>query len=383
MSARQIGLTILTLMFSTAASTARESYDCNGNGLLDPNETAVYGAHLSYPVLKKVDLNCNGRIDPAEIAALNREIAEDSVPASVDAADVVRARRVTVAELEASPKADPDRLPLTVRDAYSAYSIIVRPDDYKNNPGARASYSRDFKTGENVFGLTGAVSIPFVWDLQGKAEPYSQKWELTAVSFAPSVEFDGKLPVRDTAKSNLSFRALFEAEINGFPWGTTHYVRAAPYYRTDFDGLAEIYGGQIEWQPVNTNYAIGVAWRIPATNMMVRWAPTIRAEYERVKDAGLLPNLLSREEYGRIGPMLESNVWFVDGSLERLSLLAKYWSLYDVTGNGKDRRYFQADALVRLDDRGHLSANARYRKGDEPTSGIKKEDLTLGLSVRY
>ncbi len=367
-------------------------YDFNKNGRIDPGrETEVFLKHRANAILRKYDTNFNGRLDPDEVARLNADIAAD---VARDQREIAlkdpRGQGLQIDQVKAAYgliEAQTWKPPFLIRDAYIAHSITVPPDPGKADAGAKVSYTKDFTTHDDIFGLTGAIMIPKVWSLNTEFSGDPNTPRITAISVAPGMEFDGQISRKSgvSDKSLLAFRFLGEVETQGGPPFTTQYFRLGGYYRTDFQGEASIYGIQAEWQPVNIRQGLGGARHIEGTPFSVRFMPVLRAEFERVDDAGRFKDVVSGSEYLRLGPQLEWSLWFNEGPFERLSLHARFWYLWNTINRAetKDRSFFQADALFRLDEAGNIAIDARYRNGRPPTTGIETHDFTIGLALKW
>ena len=269
-----------------------------------------------------------------------------------------------------------------VRDAYAVASLSSPLKARDRADGAQFSYRRDYLTNNDIFAATGAV---IYWKDIDLEKDGVAPLGINRMLFAPGFEFDQQRNRLDPKKDvdYLGFR--FIGELRKERAIPAEIFRYSAYYKTDTHGSSQIWGGFAEWEPIFLSWGIGGGHSVFGGPVMYSLQPTLHAEYEKVVRAGDLTNVASGDQYLRVGPILQANIWFLTGLLENLKFSAQYRYLWGVasTGNDKDRKYFQADAAYNIDKSGNIALGVTYRNGETPGNGTRVQDIKTGLTVKY
>lgn len=373
-------------------------FDTNHNRAIDVgSETDVILMHKKNPVLAACDGgsgNFNGSLDtPGEMACANEFFRKSIRRARVEARDLDPDKngKLTYEEAKAGfgkPEKEGDiELPFLVRDAYTPISVNSRKKlEPQSKVGARIAYSHDYDSRDTTYTMTGALLFPFDLGLAPDKKITERKPTVDELLVIPAVEFNRVTHTQNPNKdvNYLGFHLGAEALLQYYPIFPTQFARFGGYYKTDFDGDTQIPGVYAEWQPYFLTYGISAPKAIPGTPVNFMITPSLRTEYEHVSRVGNSKGVAQGDDYARGGGILEGQLWFDDGPLERFSLHAKYWKLYDFRRDqSSERHYFQADLLYSLDPKKHFALDFRFRRGDEPALGIPVHDITAGLSFKY
>jgi hypothetical protein len=209
---------------------------------------------------------------------------------------------------------------------------------------------------------------------------------VTRALFAPGVEFDQQRNHSDHTKDidYLGFRFIGELQKeNADPY---QILRYSGYIKTDSRGDSKIWGGYAEWEPRIPSLGIGGGHTFyENSSAMYSFLPILHAEAERVADAGILTNVKAGDEYLRAGPILQANLWFVDGPLSNLNFSGQFRQLWNVAASGQQKtiQYLQGDAGYNFDKAGNTALGITYRQGNLPSTGKQTRDFKTALTIKY
>jgi hypothetical protein len=380
---------------STNAQDAKTVAKCdrNKNGVIDEWEIENLAKNLADPMLAQYDKNCDGKLDTSEFNARNDDISTVLVAKREEVRALYEAQRkpMPVGQLQRDLRlAKPSTFepPFLLRDAYSPYSIVAGPPARDRAEGMQFSYTRDIRSSNDIVSASGAIIGQKPLALEAGADNPWTSLGVSRVLVAPAFEFDRKTNDKDPKKTAdyLAARLFSEFEVE-VPHALfrTHYFRYAAHLKSDWRGDSKIVGGYAEWQPTSLPLAIGAARPIlpHVPHVQVRWQPMLRAEAEKVLNAGLLPNVITGDEYYRVGPIVQANMWFPDTLLDRLSVEFQYRYLWSLTSSDKNVEYFQGSVAYNLDEAGNYAIGLIYRDGLLPGNYTPVRDWKAALTIKH
>ena len=198
-----------------------------------------------------------------------------------------------------------DNRPFLFRDRSDVFAFTSpSAADATIVPGASISFLDDLRTKTqslNVQGILG-YSIPNVasFTLPGASAP-------TAIGLSPNIYVLGTLTEPRRATEVNAIRASLDVQtvIDAFPF--SHAFDVAPYFQTDFRGIAKIGGISAVYEPVNVDLHLGALSDLSPANpqlaaYFIRVLPEI--DYNYVENAGLT-RFRSHAENAFIGGTLQ------------------------------------------------------------------------------
>jgi hypothetical protein len=364
-------------------------YDQNHDGFINAGtELTVYIKHKKWPDLAKVDEDLNGRIDPgAELDMYNSNQDADATLAEdiLDAKDTIGSTpgfKVTDAEPKGPDAGIPNvKTGFLLRKVYENISVFSGASDYETAAPALLTYTHDRLDDSDLATIAGSLTVYRRW---GLGTPFVQgRSRLTAAAINAGIETEAEFrPDLGWAdKSSFTARAGGELERQG-SWVSTEYYRANAFLTSDYNGSFGRGGVEVEWEPTNTRWAIGVARRLPGTKLSVRWRPVLHAEYQN-DFSGNAPLGFGGQESLLLGPVVSAQAWLDYGFLSRGYLDATYYALFDALEDWRAFDYFEISANYNLDPSRHAALTAKYRVGRTPKVGEEVDEIRVGFGLKF
>jgi hypothetical protein len=360
----------------------------NGRTYIPEEKFAALAKNLAQPMLAKFDDECKGYLNKTQQARATKGARDDEKGYLQDLKDIRGNRKdIPADEARAKLKLEEDEfdLPFLVRDAYHIHSLAALPKARDDAEGASISYTRDMKGSNDLVSATGAI---IGWNVLSIDSQKTASYVPTGFSrslIAPGVEFDQQRNRADSTKNvdYIGFRFIGELEREG-PIFDLNYLRYSGYLKTDSRGDSKIWGGYLEWQPYRVDWGIGGGRNIfgPA---MLSFTPLLHAEFEKVANAGDVPEVVDGDYYFRGGAILGANMWFRYGLLRNFVMAAQYRYLPNLSrsGDDHDRAYFQATAAYNLTQSGNAAISVKYRDGQTPGNGTTVRDIKTAFDVKF
>ena len=331
-------------------------------------------AELSKVALEAFDFNKNGKFDAgAELTSL-------------EAANLSLEQRTTVQTLKGSPGAlikVSDIVNAVTNPLCKGESRLLLQDDVAGitltnekaiaatKKGAVFSYTDDRQNDKTSWKAAGAL----VWqpkqspclarDAAVRPEPGEAVWEAFAYGFY--LKFDGEGTSEDDDKSDVRVGALAEFLLNdGFVESQVFNVNT--YFRTDFQGEAEIYGVDASYTPL---------W---VSSSAIQPSLKFNANYETVQQGGN-SGLEDGAEKGWVGATLGLKTKIAPGETQ-LTLGVAYSMHYDLL-NEETANLATADLTMPLDEKGFANLVLSYQTGTAYTSLTELDQTTVALSFKF
>lgn len=248
--------------------------------------------------------------------------------------------------------------------------------------GALVSYSNDEETGKSEWELKGAIAWVLTGDEQrcrlGSVAHNPNTISLSGFAVAPYLSFDGQGSSETEDSSNLRIGLLAQWQ---FFSGVFDFqeVSIAPFFQTDPDGEADIYGLTASWTPYHfTSRLNGLQGDADAQRF--DWSLIGKVNYLSVQKAGQ-SGLVAGTEYGWIGFDLGVGYSFPKvGSGLRLSTGLN--AHHDIL-NDEDAVSVNAAARLSLGKDSRSSLELLYVKGREVGVLHDTERTTLNLRFAF
>ncbi|MES5482105.1 hypothetical protein QMZ05_05050 [Bradyrhizobium sp. INPA03-11B] len=281
---------------------------------------------------------------------------------------------------------------LLLRDAYSNQTFISEQDTLSDN-GASLSYTGNEIDKTRIVAGKGALFYAMdQWIAPTTVDPNVIR--LAHYSLVPGIEWDIKSK-KTTSDFGGSASALFGSEfLVRTPWFDASYFKFNGSYTTDVSsGKAQVYGGELTWQPVLLNSGIGTTRRLNRQlDMWVEFVPTLNMNFSHVGDSGDFANLIQGRDYLWTGTELSGRLFFQSGVLAPYSLFAKYYFLYDALHRGNQNvDYKQVGGSAKLlswrnplqeTDTADLSLTVRYTNGTSLRTLERNDEIYAGLTLK-
>lgn len=281
---------------------------------------------------------------------------------------------------------------LLLRDAYSNQTFISEQDKLSDN-GASLSYTGNEIDKTRIVAGKGALFYAMdQWIAPTTVDPNAIR--LAHYSLVPGIEWDIKSK-KTINNFGGSASALFGSEfLMRTPWFDASYLKLNGSFTTDVSsGKAQVYGGELTWQPVLLNSGIGTTRRLNRQlDMWVEFVPILNLNFSHVGSSGDFANLIQGRDYVWTGTELSGRLFFQSGILAPYSLFAKYYFLYDALHRGNQNiDYKQVGGSAKLltwrnplqeTDTADLSLTVRYTKGTSLRTLEKNDEIYAGLTLK-
>ncbi|MBF9052185.1 hypothetical protein GTA62_19680 [Roseobacter sp. HKCCD9010] len=200
---------------------------------------------------------------------------------------------------------------------------------------------------------------------------------LSGYVIAPYLSFRGTGSNDRATVSDLRFGVEIELQFYGGLINLQE-LSISPYYRTDFDGDAEIYGLDAIWTPYHFDARLNGYFDAPQQGVF-DWNANLRLEYAHVVEAGN-SGLVTGTEYGWVGTELGVGYTFRGERAPRISLGVD--AFYDLI-NDEDAILYEAGLAIPLSDSGRTSLDIRYRNGTDRRSLQDVDQISVNLRLAF
>lgn len=380
-----------TLLFTAVHGQDAADFDFNKNGRIDPGKEAkALLRHTNDKLFAKMDSNKDGTISNEERddyqTKLDEELAYDLIDIE-DQGGMPVARANSTYLLEAQKRKAQEGKPAWLKNLYLRRShedigILKDPKDVKKAEGVLLAYTRDKLDDNDIWQARGAAMYQFRKTTE--FAPTSNQGGITAYSFLPSITFDRTTNDNnpDEEVDSLIFRAGTEIEYEGGSrWWHSQHTRFNLAYATDFDFDSAVWALETQWEPLNTDWAMGVSKLILNRSLDVRWRGILHAEAGYVVRDGGNSKLVENDSFFRIGPKLQLDIW--PSFSDRLGLGFSWAYLKGVSGTPRNSRMFESDLKYLLTENGNIALSLSYRKGDVPLIQKDVDSVNLGFNIKY
>lgn len=249
------------------------------------------------------------------------------------------------------------------------------------NKGAEISFKDDRENDDTIVN----VSAAFVWlpnslvACSPDVTPPGGLPTLGGYAVAPFISFAGTSGTEsDTSDVRIGVTSQFQL-IAG---ETFNEFSLSPYFRTDFDGEADITGLQFRWVPYNIDNRIN-GYIVSGDGPQLGWLIALEAEYLNVDKAGE-SGLVAGDEYGWIGGVVGASVEFpkLAGFTNSTVFSAELSAHRDVVGN-RDAVLGTVAANFFLSETGTTSIRFGYSKGRDFRKFEDIDEFSVNLTVSF
>ena len=392
-----ISLAILLGTNITNAATVQQlkKYDVNGNEKLDENELFIFLLHKASPVLAKYDTNpVDGKLIEAELTKIYSE-AEEARTSSIgltheaDLLDEIEAKGgIPLKELADKPnpaKTSPcdAQKGLYVRRDKADISIYTASIDKSVAKGASVSFTHDNRVNSDTATIKGVASYVVTRDPcveRGKDQGVDDAL-VSGYAIAPYLSLDGK--ASEGKKDKSAARAGVDAQFSvlGGAIFDNQYYTISPYFQTDFDLDASIFGASATWEPALLGARLGGSYTQFSTVVDFFWQLPLEVDVMTVDDPGLT-GLKDDTEYAWLGGTAKMNAFLLPNVFEdRLYLVNQLSYFWDAIGQ-KDALYYSSELGLNLTEDGSTSISLQFQKGREKQTLEKKNQILINLNYK-
>lgn len=382
-------------MFMTGpafAITAEQiaAFDRDGDGTVDADKIEIYLLHNASPVLAEYDVDLDGALGPDEVATIESD-ARSAQATNVDN-DEIRIKAAAGVPIPVPQPSESDTKPpaddsfdqrFYLRETPLDIAINKKAGDYDSVDGAKFSIFKDFNTGETAANINATLGYMIV---DSRLEPVGGlqpgQLALTGYAFGPYLQAEGSVSSLTglSEDSKLIAGAIGQLEFFSGPVFDNQLVSFSPYYQTDFNADAQIYGGQLIWEPVKLTAGLG-ARRSTSPAFDYLWQLWGIIDYKFVDDPGSTG--LTEKNYLWAGVSASVKIWpFPSALKDRVFLQAKPEYFYDVL-SGIDAWQIAAILGIGLDAEGRTAIELSYRTGTDHDTGEKSDRVTAEFSAKY
>jgi hypothetical protein len=292
---------------------------------------------------------------------------------------------------ETSQKISPSQI-----DPCNPQQLYIRADSLDNylygiTPsskavGASVSYTDDHVARTQTVAINGMVSYVALRDLCPQT-PAGDAPFISGYAVAPFVQGQGSLTTPQSKKEQSTAKIGVEAQVEvarGFPLRQVFTV--APYYLTDYRGLARAEGTNLYWDAYDSDLHLGGYLN---TDPNLGWFVQLRGEGDiRNVDAVGVTNLQKRE-YAWLGGTVRASFFLFPTSMNvppelrnRLSFIGEMDWFDDAKSNSTIWKYV-ATAKYNITDAGNSSLQLQYTRGTDKDTMVFLNQLMLKLSYAY
>jgi hypothetical protein len=375
-----------TLAFGEKLTASK--FDFNGNGKIDPgHEAETLLKHVNSELYKEADADLDGQVSADELKSykdnLDKNLSQ-KLSVAVNEFGTVAKSTNEVNKLylgKNTPLFQP--FGLMLRREAEDFTILSQPEEFSKSKGAHFGFTRDILNDNDVWQAQGALIRPFVFE--DTSLPSFLSGIVSAMTLAPAIVFDRSTTQNNSAQdvNLLQFKLVSETELENLPLLDFLYFRAIPFYATDFDFRSSQLGGQVQLEPLQLDWGIGVSKKVPGLPVEFRLRPILNAEFGSVLDAGAKANLQDDERFFRVGPFLDLEIWPTAKYLDRVSFNVSWKYLEGFSGSPGASHLFETTASIRLDELGYAQFEISYAKGDVPLTDEKKDIFSIGLGLKF
>ena len=353
---------------------------------------ATHATALPLSEIKKRDFNNDGFIERGpEIEALKDLAADLSAPQTSRLGTFLsgEADSIPVNELDEGPY----YLRLAERCKTGSQFVLQEnvtqlslnsPDAVlPSKDGALFSLSHDRLSGQTDWKVAGALA----WVPKGASnrcllagateEPTGAA--LSAFALAPYISFNGTGDSTATGTSDLSFGVLGQFQVFGGAFDLQEFS-IAPYFRTDFQGDAEVYGLTASWKPYHFESRLN-GLQGDFGKRSFDWSFGAQVNYLTVQKGGN-SGLVSGTEHAWAGFDLGAGYTFSSVGDHGLRLSAGVSAYHDVSNSVTAVKY-DAAARLGLSKDNRTSLELLYEKGKDRLTMQDVDGVTLNLRLSF
>lgn len=368
-----------------------DDFDFNGNGKIDPGkESNIFLKHVNDKNFSKIDTNKDGEISNDEIDIYEKKLEEKITIDLIDFEDrnglsVKQANMFYLPDVlrKKEEKSKPEWVKnIYLRRSHEDVGVLARPKDAKKVKGAIFAYTRDHEKSNDIWQAKGALM--YNKRIPTEFIPTQDKGGITAYSILPSITFDRASNDNDEKKevNSLVFRIGPQIEyMGGTSLFNSQYYQLNLAYATDFDFDSKVWAIEGQWEPVNTDWAMGVSKYVFNKALDIRWRGIIHMEMGRTTDVGDKEYLVEDDNFFRLGPALKFEVW--PSFSDRLGLALSWSYLNGISGEPSHSRLFESELTYGLTEAGNVALSLSRRKGDVPLTKEKVDHFNIGFTVKY
>jgi hypothetical protein len=271
---------------------------------------------------------------------------------------------------------------LFLQDSVSRVSLLQPGFLTASNKGARLSFSYDSLTGATAWNTKGALFwLPKAarFCLLDEAHRSSQSAVVSGYAFAPYIEFAGRGSSTASSTSNLSFGLHGEVQLFGGAFDLQQ-VSLNPYYRTDFEGRANIYGIHASWQPTHLQSHLN-GYVKGSSDVEWQWALAVNADFMSVQNAGL-SGLTGGTDYGWIGLHIGATAILASKAMGGTYVGVEYDVNHDVLNDvTADLVALKLGVFLSTDQKSAMEL--RYENGRDYQTLTNRDEVTLELKINF
>lgn len=387
-----VALAIAAATGGAAEAVELYQFDRNGDTVLDADELRVRDLHAKEPIYGRIDvIVVDGEFSPEEIALFHQESQAEMKPSAlvqkaqasgpiplpvIDAMEVAARCGDSGLYLRGLPEDGGDFRPADV----SATGGIRTVD-----AGAQVSITGDEEsttaTVKGVFGYAFNRNCLPAPEGFGPGAVFVSGYVISPWLLADGTLFDSEAP-DGTDKLQAGLAGQIEIANAIFD---TQYLTATPYYQTDFEGEAQVYGASLSWQPYASGIHLGGTTRPQGAILNLYWTAEAVADYFYVENAGST-GLTEGTEYAWLGGIVGVNGWIMPDRLDnRLSFTTSYGAFWDAYSHRSvdDFNAALSWAFTPKEDPNQFAVALGYQNGTDRNTLIDVNQWTLGLTFRH
>lgn len=230
--------------------SAKARCDSNGDGLITGSEIRGLARLQVSPELQSYDQDCDGRISGAELDYINQLITtaleEDGGLQEGELTFQSQNGPIEVPTPENKPEEPTQRF-------FLSKNRVTPSLDPLTKSGATFAFADDAETGQQTLNVDGVLTYLLLNPDRTRPEDSS----LSGFSLATYLDLKGTVnsDADDTTSAIIGFDSFYDFESTSTFDRQT--LRVGPYFQTDFDGDAEVYGLSASWVPVRIDWQLG------------------------------------------------------------------------------------------------------------------------------
>lgn len=252
--------------------------------------------------------------------------------------------------------------------------------------GASINYTDDRVAGLQTIGINGMVSYVVARDLCPVTPPGDAPF-VSGYTVAPFVLGQGSLTIPQSKKEQSTAKVGVETQVEvarGFPLRQVFTV--APYYLTDYRGIARAEGTNFYWDAYDSDLHLGGYLK---SDPYLGWFVQVRGEADiRKVDAVGVTNLM-KKDYAWLGGTIRANFFLFPSTMDvppelrnRLSFIGEVDWYDDARTNSRIWKYV-ATAKYNITDAGNSSIQLQYTYGTNKDTMVFLNQMVVKLSYAY
>lgn len=348
---------------------------------------------LDIEIIRKLDLNGDGKINPGRETRLLGTFFNQlstvqkghyhNLTLSDDPAGGVPVDEFSTARWF-------ERMSTTCRPEQRVYlrdkviNISLLQPGLKRAGGDHATVSATRTAADDIWTwkLDGAVTgVPFWNPCFDGSYRFFDGTILSGAALAAYADFVGQGTSVAKGTSSLDLGLNTEFQLFGGPLFDLQQINFRPFYRTDFEFDAEIYGFSASWLPFRNDFALG-GYVGTKRNPHFWWTLGAEADFLSVAEAGRT-KLKDGTEYGWLVVNTAAHFEF-DLRNQATTMFADvgyHWQ-YDVI-NGHDAPLFDAKAGFYLDPGKNATINVNYLNGTIRNTLAEVDQVTINFGLKF